>query len=126
MAIQAQRDKKRSDDLQLKINKKQSKLDETARAKLVEETRIAAIATSSAAADDSTTPVDTANDEQVQVVKKRAGKFKCVGGFCQAESCKSKALGWTKCPKCDAKVCPKPSCQASMAHHTQICPPSEN
>ena len=39
------------------------------------------------------TPVG-ANIRELEVIKKkRAAKFKCVGSFCQAESCKTKAMG---------------------------------
>jgi hypothetical protein len=93
MAIQAERNRKAK---QCKI---QAKIDETARALALttsKETLDTAVAQASCSS------VITNNIETVEglnVPKKRSGKFKCVGGFCQAESCKTKAIGWVLCKK---------------------------
>ena len=97
MAIQAERNRKAK---QCKI---QAKIDETARAQAVttsKETLDTAVAQASCSG--TSNSVITNNIETVEglnVPKKRSGKFKCVGGFCQAESCKTKAIGWVLCKK---------------------------
>ena len=102
-AFQAERNKKRADDIKLKQCKIQAKIDETARAQAVttsKETLDTAVAQASCSG--TSNSVITNNIETVEglnVPKKRSGKFKCVGGFCQAESCKTKAIGWVLCQK---------------------------
>jgi hypothetical protein len=124
-SIQEARNKKRYDDMRAKAAKKQAKLDAVANAAAATaaEAQTFFATPPPSTSSQSQTPIGLIIGSTVVIPKKRAGKYKCAGSFCQGESCKTKATGWTICPNCDMKVCPKGVCQHSMTIHILSCQP---